>query len=157
MMNVYERIENKSCKDGVNIIKCNFNSPRIKGLYCDGTIGISSSIKTSIEMGCIAAEELGHHHMTVGNIIDPDCPQNRKQERKARLWAYNEMVGLRGLIDAYEHGCQNRYDIAEYLEITEEFLQECVDCYRNKYGVGKMVDNYYIMFIPHLAVGRIIN
>mgnify|MGYP000414669832 CR=1 FL=1 len=30
-----------------------------------------------------------------------------------------------------------------------------IECYRNKYGVGVAVDNYYIMFIPHLAVGKL--
>ena len=77
---------------------------------------------------------------------------NRKQERKARLWAYNDLIGLRGLIDAYKHGCQNRYEIAEYLEVTDEFLEECITCYLNKYGVGVALDGYYITFIPHLTV-----
>ena len=80
---------------------------------------------------------------------------NRKQERQARLWAYNKQIGLRGLIRAYEAGCQNRYEVAEYLDVTNEFLTECIECYRQKYGVGTTVDNYYIMFIPYLAVGKI--
>ena len=62
---------------------------------------------------------------------------------------------LRGIIDAYEAGCQNRIEIADYLNVTGEYLQECIDCYRDKYGVGTTVDNYYIMFIPYLAVGKI--
>lgn len=156
-MNVYERIEDESYKDGVNIIKCNFNSPRIKGLYCDGTIGISNSIKTSVEMGCVVAEELGHHYTSTGNIIDMAEVKNRKQERQARLWAYNKIIGLRGLIDAYEYGCRNLYEAAEYLEVTEEFLKECVDCYREKYGVMVTFDNYCVIFIPHLMVGKIVN
>ena len=82
-------------------------------------------------------------------------PANRKQERQARLHGYNRMIGLRGIIDAYEAGCQNRYEVAEYLEVTNEFLTECIECYRQKYGVGTTVDNYYIMFIPYLAVGKI--
>ena len=79
----------------------------------------------------------------------------RKQERRARLWAYNKQIGLRGLISAYEHGCQNRYEIAEYLEVTDEFLADCIECYRQKYGIGTTVDNYYIMFIPNLTIGKI--
>ena len=55
-------------------------------------------------------------------------------------------------VDAYEHGCTNRYETAEYLEVTEEFLEECISCYREKYGVCKIVDNYIIYFIPNLAV-----
>ena len=48
------------------------------------------------------------------------------------------------------------HDVAEYLDVTEEFLQEAIDCYRAKYGECVTVDSYYIMFIPHLMVGKII-
>ena len=109
----------------------------------------------STQKACTLAEEMGHYHTSVGNIIDMESAQNRKQERQARLWAYNKQIGLQGLIGAYEAGCQNRYEVAEYLEVTNEFLAECIECYRQKYGVGTTVDNYYIMFIPYLAVGKI--
>jgi hypothetical protein len=155
-MDICECLEDEACGDGVDIVECDFKSPRIKGLYCNGSIGISSSIKTSEEKSCIIAEELGHHHTSVGNIIDMSDTQNRKQERQARLWGYNRLIGLRGLIDAFEHGCQGRTETAEYLEVTEEYLQDCVDCYQEKYGIGTRVDNYYIMFIPCLSVGKLI-
>lgn len=96
-------------------------------------------------------EELGHHYTSTGNILDMSVVQNRKQERQARIWAYNKQIGLRGLINAYEHGCRNRYEIADYLEVTEEFLEESIKCYREKYGVCTTVDNYVIYFEP-LAV-----
>lgn len=104
------------------------------------------------EKVCVLAEELGHYYTTVGNILDMSVVNNRKQERQARLWAYNKQIGLTGLIRAYEAGCTNRYETAEYLEVTEEFLEECIQCYREKYGEYKIVDNYTIYFIPHLAV-----
>jgi hypothetical protein len=68
------------------------------------------------------------------------------------MWAYNRLIGLCGIIKAYKAGCQNRYEIAEYLEVTEECLQECIECYRDKYGVYTAVDNYVIYFLPNLAV-----
>ena len=104
------------------------------------------------EKACVLAEELGHYYTTVGNILNMSVVSNRKQERQARLWAYNKQIGLTGLIRAYEAGCTNRYETAEYLEVTEEFLEECIQCYRDKYGEYKIVDNYTIYFIPHLAV-----
>lgn len=104
------------------------------------------------EKACVLAEELGHYYTTVGNILDMSVISNRKQERQARRWAYNKQIGLTGLIRAYEAGCTNRYETAEYLEVTEEFLEECIQCYREKYGEYKVVDNYTIYFIPHLAV-----
>lgn len=129
--------------------------PGYKGRIYKNRIAIRKDL-TESEKSCVLAEELGHHHTSVGNIIDMSDVQNRKQERQARLWGYNKKIGLQGLIRAYEHGCHNRYEIANYLEVTEEYLQECIDVYRDKYGTGITVDNYYIMFIPYLAVGRTI-
>ena len=130
----------------------NYNNGRIKG----NRIAIRKDIETTTEKACVLAEELGHHYTSVGDIIDMKVAQNRKQERQARFWAYNKLIGLRGIIQAYEAGCQNSYEIAEYLEVTEEYLQDCIECYRDKYGVGVEVDNFYIMFIPYLPVGKMI-
>lgn len=100
------------------------------------------------EKKCILAEELGHHYTTVGNIMDQTKVENRKQERRARIWAYNKMISLSDLVNSYKGGCQNRYEIAEYLEVTEEFLQECLNYYQEKYGLCAKQNNYIIYFDP---------
>ena len=106
---------------------------------------------------CVLAEELGHHYTSVGNILDQSDPNNRKQERKARLWGYDRLIGLSGIIQAFEHGCQSCYEMADYLGVTEAYLRECIDCYRNKYGISKKIGNYIIYFEPVLAVGEIMD
>ena len=148
----YEELQIQACKDGIDVIDYPFESNGIKGLYCDGTIAIRDNIDTTTEKACVLAEELGHHYTSVGNIIDMEYIGNRKQERQARLWAYNQNIGLFGLIRAYEHGCKSRYEIADYLEVTEGYLEECIECYRDKYGMYKEIDNYVIYFIPNLMV-----
>ncbi len=120
---------------------------RIKG----NRIAIEQNL-TSTEKACVLAEELGHYYTSVGNILDQSKTGNRKQEYRARLWGYNMRIGLLGIIRAYENGCVNRYEMAEYLEVTEEYLEDCISCYRAKYGVCTTVDNYMIYFIPSLAV-----
>ena len=150
-MNKFEELEDVAYQDGVDVLNYRFESNNIKGLYCDGVIAIREDM-TIPEKTCALAEELGHHETSVGNILDMSSAANRKQERQARLHGYNRLVGLIGLVQAYEAGCTNRYETAEYLEVTEEFLEECIQCYREKYGEYKIVDNYTIYFIPHLAV-----
>lgn len=149
----YEALLDEARDRGLTVkekpLKC--NNGRIKGKR----IAIRKGIETSTEKACVLAEELGHHYTGVGCVLDQADSQNRKQERQARLWAYNKQIGLMGLIRAYEHGCQSRHETADYLEVTEQYLQEAIDCYRDKYGVGTMVDDYYIMFIPYLTVGKI--
>lgn len=125
-----------------------YNNGRIKG----NRIAIRQDIETTAQKACVLAEELGHYYTSVGNIINQTDVQNRKQELRARMWAYNEMIGLIGIIDAYKNGCRNSYEIAEYLEVTEEFLNDALDAYRDKYGEYTIVDNYAIYFIPALLV-----
>lgn len=151
-MNTYEKLQDEASSDGVEVISYPFRTDRIKGLYCDRIVAINSNIKTETERSCVLAEELGHHYTTYGNILDQDDISNRKQELRARAWGYDKQIGLIGLIRAYEHGCRNRYEIAEYLEVTEGYLEECLEFYRNKYGMCKAVDNYVIYFIPSLTV-----
>lgn len=154
-MNKLEKLEQDAFEDNVKVHDYYLGEESLRGIYVNGNVAINTSVNNSIEKACVLAEELGHHHTSVGNILDMDLTGNRKQERQARLWAYNKLIGLTGIVEAFEHGCQSRYEMAEYLEVTEEFLEECVACYRNKYGVGTTLDNYYIMFIPNLNVGRI--
>ena len=145
-MNRYERLQYEACKDGIDVIEGNF-SKNIKGLYCDGTVAIKKDISTT-EKACVLAEELGHHYTTVGNILDQSKTENRKQERRARLWAYRKMFDLIDLVSAYKHGCRIRFEIAEYLEVTESFLQEALDTYKEKYGPYTKVDRYVVYFEP---------
>lgn len=154
-MNKLEKLEQDAFEDNVKVHDYYLGEESLRGIYVNGNVAINTSVNNSIEKACVLAEELGHHHTSVGNILDMDLTGNRKQERQARLWAYNKLIGLTGIIEAFEHGCQSRYEMAEYLEVTEEFLEECLACYRNKYGIGTTLDNYYIMFIPNLNVGRI--
>ena len=154
-MNKFEKLEDVAYQDDIDVLNYRFESNNIKGLYCDGVIAIREDM-TIPEKTCALAEELGHHETSVGNILDMTSAVNRKQERQARLWAYNKQIGLIGLVRAFEHGCQNRFEIAEYLEVTEEFLEECIECYRNKYGICKQVDNYVVYFIPQLSVMKLV-
>lgn len=150
----YEALLIEAAKDGLVVKEkpLQYNNGRVKG----NRIAIRKDIDTSAEKACILAEEMGHHHTSVGDILDMTDIGNRKQERQARLWGYNKLIGLSGLIKAYEAGCQDRFAVAEYLDVTDEYLCECLDAYRDKYGIGITVDNYYIMFIPHLAVGKVV-
>lgn len=151
-MTKLESLENEAIAENVEVIDYPFSSNRIKGLYCDGTVALNENIRTNSEKSCVLAEELGHYHTTYGNIICQSSVSNQKQELRARAWAYDKMVGLTGIIDAYKHGCRSTHDTAEYLDVTEEFLQDALKYYRRKYGIHTQIDNYIIYFEPTLGV-----
>lgn len=153
--NTFEKLESRAYKNGIDVIFYDFDSDKIKGLYCDGLVGINRNIKTSSEKACVLAEELGHHYTTFGNILEQNTVSDIKQEQRARLWAYNDRIGLLGIINSFEYGCQSKYEMAEYLEVTEEFLEDAIKKYRQKYGMFTTLDNYVIYFEPCLGVMKI--
>ena len=108
------------------------------------------------QKACVLAEELGHHYTTVGNILNQELDANRKQELHARMWAYNRMIGLSGIVKCYKAGYKTLHDMAEYMSVTENFLAEALERYRQKYGECIHFDNYAIYFEPNLQVLEIL-
>ena len=150
-MNRLEELEEEAFQQNVMIIDYPFQSNRIKGLYCDGNIALNKEL-SPVEKSCVLAEELAHHMINCGDIIDQKDVANRKQETKARMIAYNKMIGLSGIISAYKAGCKNTFEIAEYLDVSEEFLIDAFSAYRSKYGEYTTSDNYIIYFEPHFGI-----
>ena len=147
-MDMTEELRQQAADYGVEVVDWKFQTDRIKGLYCDGVIAVSKDIDTSAERTCVLAEELGHHMTACGSILDQKDTSNRKQELRGRIWAYNRLIGLTGIIKAYKAGCRNRYEMAQTLEVTEDMLQDAIDYYHEKYGLCAQVDNYTIYFEP---------
>lgn len=122
------------------------------GLIKGRRIAIRKDIESEAEKSCVLAEELGHHYTSSGNILDQTDIMNRKQEYRARLYGYNLKIGLRGLIQAVESGCRNLYEMADFLDATEEYLAEAIQCYHSKYGKCVAVDNFIIYFEPFAVI-----
>lgn len=51
-----------------------------------------------------------------------------------------------------ENWMQNQKEVAEYLKVSEEYLQESLIYYYKRYGPLKFLDNYWVCFIPTLQV-----
>ena len=153
-MNKSEELRQQAADCGVEVVDWKFTADRIKGLYCDGVIALSDSIETDAEKACILAEELGHHLTASGDILDQKNTGNRKQEQKGRAWAYDRLIGLSGIIRAYESGCRNRYEASDFLGVSEEMFQCAIDFYRQKYGLCVISGQYVIYFEPLGVIER---
>ena len=152
----YENLLQEAADDNVYVIESAPFRSQAEGLINNDVIGLNRTVRDSNRRACVLAEELGHYHTTVGDILDQSSVSNRKQELRARLWGYNKLIGLHGIISCYKAGCQTAYDMAEHLGVTEEFLLEALQCYHNKYGVCIKFDNYVIYFEPGLSVLELI-
>jgi len=94
-----------------------------KGLYGDNVVWIRKDL-TDTEKKCILAEEIGHCRLTVGDITDQHDINNQRQELKARVWAYNQLLSIDRVIDAAGKGYTQPHEMAEYLEVDEQFLRD---------------------------------
>ena len=152
----YENLLEEADINNLFVIEnANFKS-QAEGLINGNVIGINRKMSSSRKRACVLAEELGHFYTSTGDILNQAEVQNRKQELHARSWAYNRLIGLRGIIDCYKAGYKTLYEMAEHLEVTEEFLAEALSDYRKKYGLCKKIDNYVIYFEPILSVFELI-
>ncbi len=148
----YEDLLEECTSNDVFVIENAKFRSKSDGLINGNVIGINKKICTSKKRACVLAEELGHYHTTVGNITMNATTSDKKQELRARAWAYNKMIGLNGIVNSYKHGCYSLNDTAEYLEVTENFLLEALQYYKSKYGISATIDNYVIYFEPYLGV-----
>ena len=115
------------------------------GRIFNNRIAIRHDIST-VDKACTLAEELGHYYTTTGDIIDQTDVSNRKQEHRARMWAYSKLLPLQFFVLAFKHGCRSIHETAEFLEVSEEFLVDCINAYYSKYGPFLETNGYLFMF-----------
>ena len=144
-MNYEDLLTEAAASDITVVEKANFKS-QSHGLICGDVIGLNKNIQTNTERACILAEELGHFYTSTGDIIDQECTSNRKQEHRARMWAYEKLLPLQLFVLAFKHGCHGIHETAEFLEVSEDFLIECVRTYHSKYGPFLELNGYLFMF-----------
>lgn len=148
-----DELLSEALTEGIEIHEHAFNNNRIKGLYIDCSITLNKSAMLSeTEKCCVIAEELGHHYTSYGNILDQKCIIKRKQEYRARSWAYEKLVPLDKFLLAFKSGIRNRHELADLCGVTEDFLQSSINYYLHKYGLHIKIDEEYIICLDPLGV-----
>ena len=143
-IHTYEKMLIDASNNGFEIVEKNFKSDA-KGLCKGKKIGIRKDMSDT-EKACVLAEELGHYYTSVGNILDQNNVNNKKQELVARRWATNILLCPADLIDACRAGNEYISDIAEYLSVTPEFLIDAINVFSAKYGPVYSDGKYEIKF-----------
>ena len=144
-MGLYEELCIKN--DWIEIEETN-RLPKFKpGLYINGKIFINSNL-SEIRKTEILYEELAHHKLTYGNILDQSKDINRKFENYARRHGYEAALPLHIIMEAHNYGVSNLYELAEYVQLSEEYIVEILKHYKNKYGIGTHYGEYLITFDP---------
>ena len=118
-----------------------------EGLYDNGVILIDKNLSETRKAE-VLYEELAHHKLTYGNILDQSKFNNRKFENYARRYGYENALPLRIIVEAHNYGISNLYELAEYVQLSEEYIVEILKHYKNKYGIGTHYGEYLITFDP---------
>lgn len=117
------------------------------GFYKDGVILIDKNLSERRKAE-VLYEELAHHKLTYGNILDQSKDINRKFENYARRYGYEAALPLRIIVEAHNYSVSNLYELAEYVQLSEEYIAEILKHYKNKYGIGTHYGEYLITFDP---------
>lgn len=93
------------------------------------------NLGTQVKEKCVLAEELGHYYMDA--TYSPYCKDLQvvsKQELKAKKWAYNVLISYEDLRRAVLSGKTSILPLAEYFDVTTQFMSNCIAFYLEKYG-----------------------
>lgn len=117
------------------------------GFYKDGIILIDKDLSETRKAE-VLYEELAHHKLTYGNILDQSKWINRKFENYAKRHGYEAALPLRIIIEAHNYGVSNLYELADYVQLSEEHVLEILEYYKQKHGIGTHYGDYSITFDP---------
>lgn len=117
------------------------------GFYINGKIYINSNLSETRKAE-VLYEELAHHKLTYGNILDQSKWINRKFENYAKRHGYEAALPLRIIVEAHHYGVSSLYELADYVQLSEEHVLEILEYYKIKFGIGTHYGNYSITFEP---------
>ncbi|MBE9428100.1 ImmA/IrrE family metallo-endopeptidase [Staphylococcus epidermidis] len=118
-----------------------------EGFYDNGVILIDKNLSETRKAE-VLYEELAHHKLTYGNILDQSKWINRKFENYAKRHGYEAALPLRIIVEAHNYGVSNLYELAQYVQLSEEHVLEILEHYKQKHGIGTHYGNYSITFEP---------
>lgn len=135
-----EKLYDLAEKEDVKIYDFYFDED-INGMYLNynklNAIALNYKvINNSQEEKCILSEELGHYYM---DATYPASTKDKilidKQEYKAKKWSYYILIPFEKLKSAISNGIDTLYSLAEYFEVTEEYMKNAINFYQSKYGL----------------------
>lgn len=132
-----------------------FEADDLNALILNDKIKISDKLVLINERKCALLEEIAHALLNIGNITDLRDIDNARQEHRAhRLAGKMSNITLTDIADTvlYYGDEASLYNVAEHLEITEEFLIELIENYKRTYGESVDLGSCIVTFVPTFRV-----
>ena len=143
-MNDFEMLLDQVFQE-VPVLEGQIREEGYEGLYRDGRIYLDNRLLTTRKKERLI-EEYCHHKTSVGDIIDYDNSESRKQEATARRLALETLIPLDKLVECAFAGCRGKYECAEYLDVEPSTLAAAINHYAAKYGQTYLYKNCILHF-----------
>lgn len=86
---------------------------------------------TYLNEKCTLAEELGHYYMDSTYSLYSDSNTISRKEYKAKKFSYKMLVPIEKLKKVAKNGLTSIEELADYFEVSYEFMQKCLNYYKN--------------------------
>lgn len=134
-MELAEQLCDDAMKDGIEISieQMPIEAKHVKAMYLNirgKPMIIVRPTQTQAELVCLLAEELGHYHTNPYRVLQYHNISDLHAEAAARRWGYRRVIAIDRVIKALRAGLRERCDVADYLGVTEVYLEEAIDYYR---------------------------
>lgn len=133
--------------DYIEVREADVLPDNLDGVWLGDLILIKRGLSDREKAG-ILFEELAHHKLTYGDIADYSIFNNRKFENYARRHGFISAVPLCEIVEAYNYGVRNLYELSEYLQLSEEYILKAIEQYKKIYGIGTHYGEFSITFDP---------
>jgi hypothetical protein len=132
-MNRFEELEDEASILGIEVIDTDIPIPEMNAAYLNLSgverIFLRNS-GTVRERACWIAEELGHHHTGQKQVLRYRSIDDWRAEVRARRWAHMRLLTPDAIYTAARN-TDDMFEIAEALDVSEEFLRESIDDFQS--------------------------
>lgn len=123
----------------------------MRGYYeqdSDCTVIVINSRISEREKYAAKVHELIHTEHPAGDLINAPADVIRIEEARVRRWEIEHLMPVKTLIDAFYLGYTRPLDLADFLEITPEKLEEGFHLYYGIYGPRSIHGQYVVTWGP---------
>lgn len=130
-MQLYD-LYNLAEQRGITVISFNLPESEAMSVMLDGNcyIGIDPfSLDTYADEKVKLGHEIGHCEM--GAFYNEYSPLSLRSqcERRADIWAIKKLIPKDELIKAFKNGIVDKWDLADYFDVTEDFITKAAEYY----------------------------
>ena len=94
-------------------------------------VALRHDLTQSEECVCLA-HELGHHIKNALYKKETPCYTRGQCEYKANKWAIHKLIPFRSLYAAFRKGYVEVWQLAEYFDVTEDFILKTIEIYKQE-------------------------